>query len=97
MFYLDNIIMLQTLGFSLAHKIPFSVYGENFMMCLQNAIVILQMWKYNKDIDLKQKIAVATVYAGYLLMIAKNALVPEAFWSTMLVANTFLNMVSKFP
>lgn len=55
------------------------------------------MWKYNKDIDLKQKIAVATVYAGYLLMIAKNALVPEVFWSTMLVANTFLNMVSKFP
>ena len=34
MFYLDNIIMLQTLGFSLAHKIPFSVYGENFMMCI---------------------------------------------------------------
>ena len=34
MFYLDNIVMLQTLGFSLAHKVPFSVFGENFFMTI---------------------------------------------------------------
>ena len=35
MMYLDSLVMLQSLSFAVAHRVPFSVYGDNCFLLVQ--------------------------------------------------------------
>ena len=70
MFYLESMVMLNICGFARAHDLPFTLYGDNLLLTLQNVIIIAQMWFYNKQISFKHKAVWAifgTFYSSLIL------------------------------
>ena len=56
---------MQTAGSAMAMSIPFSVYGESVIIMCQNFIIIMLIWKFNKNIGAAEKLAVVVFYIGY--------------------------------
>lgn len=67
---------MQTSAFSIAKELPFSVYGENLIILVQNFIILFQIWQLNKSIGTVEKIFMAVFFAAYGWALFNNLLTP---------------------
>ena len=64
-------IYMQTAGSAMFMGIAFSVYGESVIIFVQNILIILLLWVYNKKISLVEKLGVVAFFAGYAYVLFK--------------------------
>ena len=70
MFYLESMVMLNICGFARTHELPFSLYGDNLLLTLQNIVIIAQMWLYDKSITFEHKmfwLTFGSLYASFIM------------------------------
>ena len=60
---------MQTAAFGIFNKIAFSVYGEALIIAAQNFIIILLVWKYNKDTTMAEMVVITLFMASYSILI----------------------------
>ena len=69
---------MQTAANAMAKGYAFSVYGENVIILVQNAIIIVLIWNFDKSIDIMQKMLVFTYFVSYAyFLFASPYLTPE--------------------
>ena len=76
-YYIETVIFMQTAGLSIAQNIPFSVYGETLIILVQNFVIILMIWNYNKTISSIEKLLVFGMFAGYAYLLFNNLLTDQ--------------------
>jgi len=91
--------MLQSAAFSLAHRVPFSVWGDNIFLLLQSSIIIVQVWFYNKEIPNYQKLGFLSFFLAYanVLLSKGGQMIPPHIWPIIVGTNAFLNLIGKMP
>ena len=80
MFYLETICFMQTAGQAIAQGIPFSVYGEALIIMVQNILIILMIWNYNKGISIAEKALVFVVGGAYGFALFKPGMIKAEQW-----------------
>ena len=60
---------MQTAGISIQKGVAFSVYGENLIIMVQNFLIILLIWNYNKSIGFLEKLLVFAFFCGYAYLL----------------------------
>ena len=77
--------------------LAFSEYGENAIIIVQNVVVILLIYNYDKTISLVEKllfVALISTYATWLLM---DTNVPEEAWPFVTSSCILCNCASRMP
>ena len=78
-------------------KLAFSVYGENAIILVQNAIVILLIYYYDKSVSFGEKIVFMLFMGAYLTWLIMDVNVPEEVWPTLSGCTVLLNIASRVP
>ena len=80
----------------MAQGIPFSVYGEALIICVQNFVIILMIWNYNKAIGMAEKFLTFAFFCAYAYLLFNN-LLSESQWQLVSSSSTGLGFLSKCP
>ena len=78
-------------------KSPFSVYGENFSLLIQNIILIILLWIYEKNNTHIQQMLISFVILGSLLYLYVDVFVPEYLWKLLMNLQIFMVAYSRIP
>ena len=81
---------MQTAGIAVINGIPFSVYGENLFILVQNSIIILMIWSYNKQIGFIEKLFVLSFFGGYTYALVTPGTFTDQQLKIILSSNTAL-------
>ena len=79
-YYFESIGFMQTLGLSRHKGLEFSIYGDTIIILGQNAMVILLIWSYNKEISIVEKILAATFLSTYCFILVSDTMLTEEMW-----------------
>ena len=82
---------MNTTGYSLHKHIPFSVYGENLIILLQNFVIVLLYWAFNKTIGSLEKLFLAFAFAAYAFLLFQDKHISEDQWSIISSSNIALS------
>lgn len=96
-YYFETIVYINTLSYSRHLDLPFSVYGETISVLVQNTIVILLMYKFDKSIGMGEKVGVLGVLAVYAAVLVLDQGVPEQVWSAVSSSCILFNIMSRVP
>lgn len=96
-YYLETICFMQTAGQAMAQGIPFSVYGESLIIMVQNFLITLMIWHYNKTIATSEKILVAALGGAYAFALFSPGIISSEYWKLISSSNTMLNIAAKLP
>jgi mannose-P-dolichol utilization defect protein 1 len=88
--YIINGCYIMNLGAS------FSVYGENVMILIQNVMIILLIWTYEKGTPITTKAAVITGLSSLSVVLYLN-LIPDYLWSVLMNGQMLIVLYSKIP
>ena len=61
--------------------LDFSVYGDTILIIAQNAIVILLLWRYSKDVSIVEMVIVSALLSGYLVVLVQDTMITEEVWA----------------
>ena len=75
----------------------FSVYGESSIIMVQNFIIILLMWQYNKKIGTAEKFGVLVFFTAYLTLcldLSGQGFLNADHWQMITGANTVMSKLT---
>ena len=72
---------IHTSSYSIHHKIPFSVYGENLIILMQNFVIVLLFWAYSKNIGAIEKLFCLVFMSGYSYVLFDDKLLNDEQWN----------------
>ena len=78
--YVETVSFMQTCAFSIAHNVPFSVYGETLIITVQNIVIVLLIWNYDKSVGLANKAIVGAMLIGYSYALFTPGIINEDIW-----------------
>ena len=67
--YIETMIFMQTAGLGRFNGLSFTVYGESLIIMVQNYIIILLIWSYNKSIGFVEKLFIFVFMIGYSILL----------------------------
>mmetsp|Transcript_17244 Transcript_17244/g.12316 ORF Transcript_17244/g.12316 Transcript_17244/m.12316 type:complete len:149 (-) Transcript_17244:321-767(-) len=88
---------LHTSAYSYHKGVHFSVYGENAVIGVQNLIIILLYWKYNKSIQWKEKLFCVLFFLIYCFILFSDKVIPETLWKLIVSSNILVIFGSRLP
>mgnify|MGYP000864314278 CR=1 FL=1 len=88
---------MQTAALAMSKGMAFSVYGENLIILVQNAAIILLIWQFNKDINIIVKILVLLFWIGYAYILFTPNFLGNNEWTLISSSSTLLNIIAKLP
>lgn len=98
LFYVETLQFINGASWSIKAGIPFSVYGEQVIILVQNAIIILLFWTYSKTIGLPEKLVLFFAFTTYsFLLFSGNRYLGEEAWFYIEKMNMVLLLPSKLP
>jgi len=97
MFYSENFLLILNATYSIHLGSPFSVYGENFFILVQNIVIIILLWKYQKGNSFLTKFLVTTVTSGFFILLFTDIYVPKELWGYLMQSQIFVMSYSKIP
>ena len=79
------------------HKgIGFSVYGENVIIMMQNFVIILLFWSFDKSIKSVEKFLCIVGLGTYIGLLLQDKHISEPVWDIIVSSNLFFGKHSKF-
>ena len=88
-------IYMQLAGFAIFEGIPFSVYGENLIVLVQDLVIIALIWLYNKEISYTEKLLGCLFFVAYGLILFTPGILSNEIWQTISGSSIFLNTYSR--
>ena len=76
-YYFETLVFLNTLGNARYQGLAFSDYGENAIIIVQNIVVILLIYNYDKTISMIEKLAFVVFFGAYAFLLLDATMVPE--------------------
>ena len=76
---------------------PFSVYGENFALLVQNIILIGLVWFYGNTTNNTMKLFISTAIVGSLGYLFLDVMVPIALWAFLMNTQILMVAYSRVP
>ena len=96
-YYVETINFLATAALSIHLGLDFWVYGETFVITVQNLIIILMIWSMDKKISIGEKILFVTITAGVVFLMFEASLMTEDMWALVSSSSILLNMSARVP
>lgn len=96
-YYMETLGFINTAGLSMHLGLSFSVYGEALIIITQNALIILLIWSYSKDVGMVEKLGAAVLISGYGFALFTGSGVPEDAWALISSATMLFNIASRGP
>eukprot|EP00347_Sterkiella_histriomuscorum_P022985 403336391 len=97
MFYIEMMMYINSSGYSIHNKIPFSVYGENLIILAQNIIIVFLFWTYNKSVSIIEKLFVMIFLIGYSYVLFNDSMLTEKQWELIAQTNILFLIMSRIP
>ena len=88
---------MQTAGVAIQKKVPFSVYGECLIIMVQNFLIILLMWHYNKSIGFLEKVVSFSLLTGYAYALFTPGILTMEMLDAAVGANMLLTAAARIP
>lgn len=60
---------MQTVGLGQHQNLSFSVYGESAIITVQNYIIVLMIWAYNKNVGFLEKLFITAFWIAYSVIL----------------------------
>ena len=96
MYYFEIISLVIQIAYCIHTKSPFSVWGDSIFLLLQGLVILLMIWKMNKEISAVTKLGFTTLIAGlvtYLFFFD----VPLNIWDLLVGNVVLINIASRLP
>jgi len=93
--------ILELVGYSIAvaynysKEYPFSTYGENLFVAVQNILILYYIFKYTTN-DYTELVAIVAVLLGFFYA-SSRGVIPPGVLSTMQGGSIFIFTASRFP
>jgi mannose-P-dolichol utilization defect 1 len=98
MFYTEILMLINSSGYSIQAKIPFSVYGESLIILSQNFLIVLMFWVYSKEITAAEKALLFVFFSAYsFVLFSGNDFLDKALWDLVQKSNLILSLISRVP
>ena len=97
MYYIDNYMMIIVGCYNIHLKNPFSVYGENFLILVQNIAIVILIWTYNKEVKLMTKILNSVAVCILFFILFTDTFVTEGMWIFMINIQFILLTIARAP
>lgn len=96
-YYFESIMTMNTLGYSVHLALAFSVYGETVSILIQNTIITLLIYTYDKNIGIVEKVGFLACFSGWAAFLLTDTHVPEHLWPLITSSTIFLNIFARVP
>ena len=98
MFYTEILMLINSSGYSIQARIPFSVYGESLIILVQNALIVILFWVYSKEIGAAEKAFLFAFFSGYsFVLFSGDQFLTKDMWELVQKANLGLSLISRVP
>lgn len=97
MFYMECFMFIINGCYNIHLSSPFSVYGENFCLLLQNFIIIALLWMYEKKTTNLTKVAVTLSTFGTIVYLSFDFMVPPFLWNLFMDIQILMVAYSRMP
>lgn len=84
-------IFMQTAGQAITQGIPFTVYGESLIIMVQNFLIILLIWNYNKTVGFIEKAFVSVFFIAYGYTMFKTSMITPELWTLISSSSSLLS------
>ena len=97
-YYAETIGFANTAAYSMHLALPMSVYGEALIILVQNLLIIMLLWSYDKNIGMFEKLFFAAAISGYMyVLFSGNVDVPEEAWVYISSSTIMFSISSRVP
>ena len=96
-YYFETIVFVNTLGNARHQQLAFSEYGENAIIIVQNVVVILLIYNYDKTIGIGEKLLFVASMSSYATWLLMDTSVPEEAWPFVTSSCILCNCMSRMP
>eukprot|EP00352_Strombidinopsis_acuminata_P005593 CAMPEP_0176372076 /NCGR_PEP_ID=MMETSP0126-20121128/25143_1 /TAXON_ID=141414 ORGANISM="Strombidinopsis acuminatum, Strain SPMC142" /NCGR_SAMPLE_ID=MMETSP0126 /ASSEMBLY_ACC=CAM_ASM_000229 /LENGTH=270 /DNA_ID=CAMNT_0017731785 /DNA_START=23 /DNA_END=835 /DNA_ORIENTATION=+ len=96
-YYTEVFMYTNTASFSMHLGLSFSVFGENLVILVQNMIIILLIWNYNKTIGIAQKGAFVVLAGLYMTILFQDQLISEDAWKMIQSSSNVMILFARCP
>lgn len=97
MFYMECFMFIINGCYNIHLNSPFSVYGENFCLLLQNLVIIALLWIFGRKTSVAPKAIVTLSIFGTLTFLYFDALVPGSVWKLLMDIQILMVAFSRMP
>lgn len=97
MFYIESFMYIIAGNYNIHIQSPFSVYGENFFLLLQNFVIIGLLWTFQKDNKRSTQILVAVGMVSLFTYLWTGTYVPEGVWQLLMNLQFLMISYSRLP
>ena len=93
----EAFVFLHTLAYSRHLGYSFDVYGENFSILIQQAILLSLVYKYDPDVSIIEKILFVAFFLSYSTWLMMDTNVPEEAWPIVSGSVLMFNLSARIP
>ena len=98
MFYMECFMHIISGCYNIHLASPFSVYGENFCLLVQNILLIVLLWVYERRATTDtSKVIISFIIVNSLLILWLDIFVPEYIWKLLMNIQIFMVAYSRIP
>ena len=97
MIYTDLLLNINKTIYFHHTNLAFSLYGEFVILCIQNIILLFQIWFYSKSISAESKIKYSSLTLIYVSIFVFIQGIPEFIWRLLISTASIINLISKIP
>jgi mannose-P-dolichol utilization defect protein 1 len=97
MFYMECFMFIINGCYNIHLSSPFSVYGENFCLLLQNFVIIALLWTYEKKTSKHMKMAISCSIFGTIGYLYFDVMVPSFLWKVFMDIQILMVVYSRMP
>ena len=97
MFYFEEFMNTNRILYFYHYGFSFSLYGDIWMLSIQDYIIIFLCWKYRDDITFKSKIRNVSILLVYVIFLNCFPYIPEYTWNILISSTLMWNILSRGP
>lgn len=95
--YAEFLNLVGLLANSMRLNLSFSVYGEAVFINIQNVLIILLVWKFNKSISIVEKIVFFLFTSVYAFVIFEGSMMTPELWDIVVSSQLVLQIIQRVP
>lgn len=96
-FYTEVPLVITTIVYNILQKNPFSSYGENVFILVQNLILVFMLWIYMSPKMKPSFITMIGILAFFAVVAYGSLQLPQSLWSVLPLSTLPLLLISRIP
>ena len=96
-FYTEVPLVITNVVYNVLQKNPFSSYGENVFILVQNLVLVFMLWIYMSPKSRPSMISMVGILAFFAAVAFGSLQLPPSLWSFLPLSNLPLLLISRIP